>query len=359
MLLRDELRARGRAARIEPAWVRPQRPALYAALCVLGVAGSLLSAAVPEAALAILLVAGALLAGDLSGRLPVARLLLPRRATQSVVSEPPSVSPQARVRLIVTASLDAGRTGAAHRLAALESRARRALRGHLPSPLALLTAAIAVLAAIAAARLAGAGAGWAGPVALVPTAALVVGAFALGDIALAAPSAGANAHASAVATALALVAELDRDPPRHLAVELVLAGAGEGGQLGMREYVRARRRGARPEEIAVLALGPCGAGRPRVHRVEGLLAPARLHPGLVAVATLSGAEPTWRGESGALPARLAGWPAVGISCLDDRDRPGAARTTADTPAAVDGDALHAVLDVCLRTVRRLDVQVRP
>lgn len=364
LLVRDELRARGRPARVEPAWVRPQWAPAQAALAALGVAGSLLAVASAPAALAVLAVALVLWCGDASGWLPLVRLVLPRRATQCVVSEPPAAGPHARVRLVVAAGLDAGRTGAAYRLAGAEAAARRALRGHLPSPHAAVALALALLTALAAARAAGVEGRWLGVVAVVPTVVLVLAAAALLDVALAAPSPGANAHASALAAALALVDELDRRPPRHLAVELVAAGAADAGQLGMRAYVAARRRGARPEEIAVLALGPCGAGRPRFHVTEGQLWPLRLHQGLLAVAEATareepalGARPARRQVSAALPARMAGWPALGISCLDARDRPGRARTAADTAEALDPEAMRAALDFALGVVARLDEQL--
>ncbi len=358
MALRDLLRAQGRPAHLETAWVRPDRPALSALLCAAGVAGSLLAVDAPRAGLAILLVAFVALAGDASGLAPVARLLLPRRATQTVVSEPPRAAPTARVRLIVTAGIDAGRTGVAARLARLESRARRALGGHLPSPVAVLCASLALLTALAAARVAGASGAWLGIAALPPTVALVLGAAAYLDLATSAPSPGANAHASAAAAAIAVTTALDRLPPRHLAVELVLAGASEGGQLGFAAYVRRRRRAARPQELAVLAFGPSGAGRPRVHLTEGLLLPARLHPGLLALArAIPGAAPVRRQSTGALVARRAGWPAVGVSALDDDDRPGPARTADDSPDRLDRSSIEAVVAYALEVVRALDRQL--
>jgi hypothetical protein len=361
VLVRDELRARGRAARIETAWVRPGWPLVYAALALVGVLGSLVCIGAPAIGLGLVLAALVLLAGDVTGLLPVARLVLPRRATACVVSEPPATARQARVRLIVTASLDSGRSAVAGRLAPLEAAARRVLRGHLASPPALLVAALVILAALAGARVAGADGSWLGVVALIPTVALVVAVAAYLDLAGARPSTGANAHASAAAVALALVDELDRRPPRHLAVELVLAGGGEAGQLGLAAYIRARRRGARPEELAVLALGPCGAGRPRFHVSEGSLPARRLHPGLVAAARATtesdpglGAAPARRQVSGALAARRAGWPALGISALDERGLPGAARTPGDEPEHLQAGALAATLGLCRGVVARVD-----
>jgi hypothetical protein len=355
--LRDELRLAGRPARLETAWVRPGWPIAYALLCLLGAAGSLAAISWPAVGLGVIVVALVLLAGDLSGRLALVRLLLPRRATVNLVSEPPPRPPglpPPRVRLIVTAALDAGRAGLVYRLAPLERRLRRMLRGHLLSPAALLCLCLAIDAGAAAARLLDDGAGWPSIVALVPTIVLLAGAAACIDIALAGVTPGANTHASAAAVAFALTAALDRDPPRHLAVELVLTGAGEGGQLGMRAYVARRRRGARPEELAVLAFGPCGAGTPRVHVTEGLLWPQRLHPTLVA---LAGGPPLRRGTTNAAVARRTGWPAVAISALDERERPGRSHKAGDAAPGLERASIAGTLERSIGLVRALDGQL--
>jgi hypothetical protein len=313
LALRDELRGRGRPARVEPAWVRPQSPLVQAALCAIGVAGSLVALSRPAIGLGLVGAALVLLPAEASGRLPTA--LLPRRATQNVVSEPPVVPPGARVRLVVTAAIDAPRAG---------------LLRKVPFAPALLCAFLAVLAAIAGARLAGADGGWLGLVALVPAVGLVVGAFGLAELGLAHPTDG-GPETRALSDALALVAALDADPPRHLAVELVLAGAAAPGQLGMRAYVRARRRGARPEELAVLALAPADRGPARHHRAEGPVVPLRLHPGLRAAATAAGLPAGRAGITGAWAARRVRWPAVGLT--------------------------NAPSDACLALVRRLDAEL--
>jgi len=364
-LLRDRLRARGRPARLEPHWVRPQWPAAWAAHAALGVVGSLLSVLLPAVGLAVLAVTLVSYALDLTGRAHLLRALFPRRATQVVVSEP--AGPHAPVRLVIAAAVDAPRTGAlfADRYVRAEARARRTLRGHLSSPPAALAVLLLVLTALAGARLAGAGGQALGAVQLVPTALLLIAAGGLIDIALSSPSPGANADASAVAVALALAEALDAAPPRNLDVELVLAGAGDGRALGMRAYVAARRRARRPEDVAVLALGPCGAGRPRFHLTEGLLLPLRLHPRLIALARRAaaaeahlGATPAVRGLTAALPARTARWPAIGISCLDAHDRPPRARQRSDTPDNVEPAAIQAALELCLALVAALDADLQ-
>jgi hypothetical protein len=200
--------------------------------------------------------------------------------------------------------------------------------------------------------------GWPSIVALAPTIVLLVGAAACLDIALAGITPGANAHASAAAAAFALAAALGRDPPQHHAVELVLTGAGEGGQLGMRDYVRRRRRGARPQELAVLAFGPCGAGTVRYHVTEGALWPQRLHPTLLGIAADGpGALPLRRPTTNAAVARRTGWPAVGISALDHRERPGRAHSAGDTGANLERASIAGAIAYAARLVRTLDRQL--
>jgi hypothetical protein len=304
VLVRDELRARGRAARIETAWVRPGWPVLWALLCALGATGSVVAVREPIAGLAMTGAALVLLSGEVSGTLTVLRLLLPRRATAVLVSEPLPPRPARllagagpagppRVRLIVTAPLDAPRGSVAARLG-----------DRLP---AVVVLAAALVTAVAGARVAGLDGTGLGIVALVPTIVLVVAVAAYLDL----DQSRAGREADAAGVALALVAALDAEPPHQLAVELVLAGP-----LGFAAYVRARRGAARPSELAVLALGTGRGAAPRVHPTEGVLPPRRLHPGLVAAARAAGLDPVRRRTTGALAARRAGWPALGLSTGD-------------------------------------------
>src|SRR4051812_781247 len=309
-LLRDELRARGAPARVETIWIRPQWSAAWALHAALGVVGTLLSVGVPVAGLAVLAATLVSFVLDVTGRADLVRAVLPRRATQNVVSGLP---PRDRIRLVITASIDAPRTGAVF--------APRYARVRLHAP-AVMTIALAVLTGLAIARVAGVDGQGIGAAQLVPTVVLLLAAAALVDIALSPPSPGADADASAVAAAVEIADVLRETPPRNLDVELVLAGAGDGLQLGMRDYVRSRRLPA--EEVAVLALSACGQGRPRVFTTTGLLVGHRLHPRLI---QLSGNAPkAGRTLSGAMPARRARWPAIAVG----GDAPDARRAS-DTP----------------------------
>jgi hypothetical protein len=285
-------------------------------------------------------------------------LLWPRRATQNLVAPPPDE--RAPVKLIITAPYDAARTttGAAKTLGGLDARIRTVLRGRWPAPLGLLALSLVAIAACAGARVGGVEAEWLGAVQLVPTVVCIVATALLVDLALASPSPGANVNASAAAVAIALTAELDERPANRLDVELVLAGAGDGPALGMREYVRARRR-SEGERIAVIAIEPCAGGTPRFWTHDGPLLGARLHPRLAALAAdAQGTPHRGRGITGALRARQAGWPAIAIGCLDDRGRTPRARERADTASRADAEAMGAALDLALRLARRLDADLR-
>jgi hypothetical protein len=356
--LARHLRAGGRRPRTETVWVRPQWAAIWLVHALLGVAGSVVSADRPEIGLGIAAAAALSGLGELTGRLRTVALLWPRRATQNVVSAPPDE--RAPVKLVIAAPYDAQRTasGAGRPLAALDARLRRATGGRWPSPLGLLALSLVVVAGCAGARVGGVDATWLGAIQLVPTVVCILATAVLVDLALAEPTPGANANASAAAVALALVAALDERPPHRLDVELVLAGAGGGPALGMRGYVRARRRAATAERLAVLAIEPSAGGAPRFWTHDGPLLGTRLHPQLTRLGAEAGGRPhRGRGVSVALRARQAGWPAVAVGCLDERGRVPRAGGRDDTAANADEEALGAALDLALRIVRRLDADV--
>jgi hypothetical protein len=368
--LRDELHARGEQVSFETVWVRPYWAATHALHAALAVAGSALSVPSPVAGVAVLGVALVSLLGDLSGWVFVVRRLTPRRATQNLVANPARQAPRGaangRLRLVLTANLDAGRAGSAYGAGwvGAEARLRRLLGGHLASPLGLAAVITALLEGLAVARLLGAGGQTLGAVQLVPTVLMLIGFAALVDIALSGTAPGANANASGVAAALAALDALRREPPSHLDVHVLLAGAGEAGALGVRAFVSDRRRtsGWRREEVALVALEPCGVGTPRYFTHEGALIATRLHPRLVAHARavadserhLAARPYRSHGAGAARAARRRDWPSLALGALDERDRPGPARQPEDVPDAVQSEALAASLEFTLAFIARLD-----
>lgn len=362
--LQERIRAGGRAAELDVHWVRPSWALVHAGHAALAVVATVLAVRFPLAGLGIL---GAVLAGILlegAGRPSPLRRLTPERATQCVVSPPRGATDGDRVRLVLTAHYDTGRTGLIYRdgVRRLVAAAQTPSRGALPGPLAWMAAGVALLAALAALRAGGTTGMWLGAVALVPALALTVTAALLLDVGLSGPGPGASDDASGVAVALALTGALEAAPPRRLDVELVLAGAGEGPGLGFARYVRARRREWDAERVVVLHVAACGAGAPRWWTSDGPLLPVGLHRQLGALAARVAREETHlrarplrgRGVTGALVARRAGWPAIAIGARAPDGRPPRSHQPGDTPEQIDPAAVCATFELGLALVDALD-----
>jgi hypothetical protein len=359
-VLRDDL---GREVRTETVWVRPQRAAVLALHAAAGVAASVVAASQPAIGLGIATVALASWCLDQLGFAHLGRRFTPSRATQNLVSPPTAATASGRqriVKLVIAAAYDAPRTGIARREVFRRAlgRLHELTGGHLPGAGAVIALALAAVAALAGVRLGGTDAGWVGAIQLVPTIVLL-GALGLAvDAGLARIGPGANDPVSGAAVAIALAAELDRDPPQHMGVELVLAGAGDGPSLGMRAFARARRKRYRPEATAVIHLAACGRGRPRWWVSDGPLVPLRFHPSMRELATRAGGAPyRGHGASGGWRARLVRWPAITIGCLEDEGWPTGSGLASDTPEHVDPAALRGALDVAHRLVRALDADL--
>ncbi len=364
-----ELRAIGRrGARTQTLWVRPAGALVAAAIAIAGVAANVVSVDHPTTGLVVVAAAVLLLLGDLSGRAPLLRRLTYARATQNVISS--GGRPDAPVRLIVTAALDTPRAGVLDgdgRLPRAVARARRALRGHLPGRHGALLIALLATAACVGARVDGVDDRWLGAVQLVPTLVLLALAGLLTDAASArAGRPGAGANAAAAAVALALVDALGRRPPRVLGVDLILAGAGEAGALGMRRWVAGQRAaGVRPQDVAVLHIAACGHGTPVFWTSDGAVLALRAHPQLTRLAVqvaaaerhLAAGPHESRRTTGARAARAAGWPSIAIGCVDAARTVPRAGRDADTVDAVDPSAVAATLEFAVGLVAALDAEL--
>lgn len=378
--LAGEVSSGRRDAVLETFWHRPNWALAHAWHSLVAVAGSLLMVA--HAKLGGALVLGALVSviGDwLTGR-SLGRRLTREHASQNVVSPapdaagPPGAGPSApadprRVRLIVTANYDAGRTGLVYRapLRAAAATLKR-VAGHgrwTPGWLGWLVLELVWLLAVAVLRDGGAAGTVIGLVQLIPTAALVLEFALLLELAAApfGPAAGDNAGGTAVA--LALVRALDAAPPRRLSVELVLQGASDGAMVGLRRHLRARRRELRPVNTVVIGIGPCGAGEPCWWISDGSLVPLRYGARLRDLAERVGGQATplgarahrGRGISPALPARAAGLPALTIGCVDARGLAPRSHQPGDRAAALDAGAMDRLLELALTLVDELDADL--
>src|SRR5688572_6296879 len=103
--LAERLRTSGRRVEVEPIYVHPQIGLIYAAHCLLGVAGSLVAVAIPVLGFAVVLFAATSMYLDLNARFYLLRRLFFRRASQNVVSR--GARPTAPARLLLVAHIDA------------------------------------------------------------------------------------------------------------------------------------------------------------------------------------------------------------------------------------------------------------
>ena len=351
--LHDALRSAGHEAWVETHWVRPQWALSLALHASAGIAASVLALTAPPAAAIVAAVAALSLALEAGGRSGPLRWLLPRRATQNVLTVPDEEAAPA-VTLLVCARYDAPRGGLVTRDGPrrLAGRLRRRLGGRGPGPrawVALALGAVSVCAGLRALELEGS---WLGPAQFAPTVALLGALAAAGDIAVSPVSPAAGDNAAGVGVAVALHAELSRNPPGALAPALLLYGAGDGGPPAVRAHLRRERLDR--TRVVVLELGPCGTGAP---------AYAATHPQLraacerAAEALGGAARAPLRGASAAAAARGRRLPAAWIGALDADGIVPRSRQPSDTLEHLDPAAAEAVLDFALACVDALDVQL--
>ncbi|MGZ4286907.1 MAG: M28 family peptidase [Solirubrobacteraceae bacterium] len=357
--LGDELARAGRDVRIEPFWCRPNTALAHTWHVALAIAGSLI--AIPSHTVGAVLVAIALVSivADATIGLSLGRRLTLEHASQNVIATSPN-GPAHPVRLIITANYDAGRAALAYRDAfrATSARLRRLVGNRAPGWLAWLTIATAWLLATAIMRIAGVSKTTVGAVQLIPTVGLVIAVPLLLDMAGADWSPGANDNASGVAVAMSLATALDAAPPPGVAVDLVLTGAGEGGGIGLRKYLRANRRTLQPSNAIVVGIAPTGGGRPRWWVGDGQFVPFRTSGTLRTVAAetaagephLKAAPHRGRGATPALPALKRRLPAIAIGCLDDRSLAPYSHQAGDTEDNVDPKSLDDALQFALMLV---------
>ena len=368
--LATELSRGRRAAAIETFWCRPNWALAHALHAALALAGSLMSLASPIAGTAILAAALVSIIADSLTGISIGRRLTNERASQNVVLAPlmsQDTGGAKPVRLILTANYDAGRTGLVYRdpLRRPAASLRRATRAATPGWLAWLSIATAWLLAIAIVRLTGHSSAAIGAAQLPPTVGVVVGVALLLELAAApwSPSAGDNATGVAVAATLAQA--LEATPPRHVDVELLLTGAGDGNDTGLRRYLRRRRGERRPRNTVVLGFAACADGTLHWWASDGPLIPLRYAKSLRDLADRIAAEEPHlhlvphegRGTSPALAARAAGIPAITLGALDRDGLSRRSHQQDDTPAAVAGGALDAALQCALLMVDAIDVAV--
>ncbi len=363
--LAGELVASRHRVRIETFWCRPNWALAHAWHVALALAGSLVSVSHPTIGVVLLAVALVSTLADATIGISPGRRLSPEHASQNVLASnaptPQGPHEQARTRLIVTANYDAGRTALIYRdpLRRTAAWLRRLTGGAGPGWQAWLSIGIAWPLAIAIIRMTQTHPAKAlGALQLPPTVALVLALALLLEAAGAGYGPGAGDNGTGVATAIALTRALAADPPRNLAVDLILQGAGDSEQFGLRRYLRTHKRQLKQSRAVVLGIAASGAGEPSWWLSDGRLVPLRYARRLRELCAQSGALPhRGRGATPALPARAAGLPAIAIGCLDDRGLAPRSHQRKDTLEEIDPQALDRTLELGLTLVSAIDASL--
>ncbi len=367
--LASELAGPRRSASLETFWCRPNWALAHAWHVALALAGSLVSISSPRVGGALVLAALLFVIADERLGLSPGRRLTPEHASQNVVAAP--IESEGKVRLILTANYDAGRSGLCYRdrLRNPLARLNAALGRRPPGWLGWLAIALVWLLVISLLRLKGQHGTAIGVLQLFPTIGLVLALALLLDQGSADYGPAASDNGSGVGVVLALAQALDAAPPRRLGVEVVLQGAGDGFGIGLRRYLRQRRRTLRPADTIVLGFAPCGSGAPRWWMSDGQFVPMRYLAQLQQLAAQTatqtpdfGARPhRGRAATPALPGRSGRLPAIAVGCLDDRGRTPHSHQATDTAQTVDPAALDTAVQFGLLLVDAIDgfLRTRP
>jgi hypothetical protein len=343
--LARELFAAGYKVRTETFWCRPNWALAQAWHVALALAGSLVSVSHPAVGAGMLAAALlSMLSDDLTGVSP-GRRLTPERASQNVVATSGDPGPDTQPTLIITANYDAGRTALIYRDALRRPAAtlRRALGPLALGWLAWLSVMMIWSLAIAIIRAVQHHPPHAlGAIQLPPTVALVLALALLLDAAAAGYGPSANDNASGTAVAIALANALKAGPPANLEVQLVLQGAGEGQQIGLRSYLRTHKANLRRTSTIVLGIAPCGDGDVTHWLSDGRLIPLRYSRTLERLCAETAGH-RGRRATPALPARARGVPAIAIGCLDARGLAPRSHQATDAAATIDEGALGRAL----------------
>lgn len=359
--LTTQLSSLRRVAWPEPFWCRPNWALTHAWHSVIGLAGSLLAVSEPRVGGALVLIALLSLLADAVTGASLGRLLTPERASQNIVS---GRDDEQRVRLIITANYDVGRAGLVYRDRLRSTAAWLAgITGRIgPGWLGWLAIALVWLIVVAVLRLDGDKGTAIGVAQLPPTVGLVLAVALLLEQATARFGPGANDNASGVAAAIGLARALDVSPPRRLEVELVLQGAGDGGAIGLRHFLRARRGSRRAQNTIVIGIAACGQGTPVWLQSDGTLVGVGYFKQLRRLAAdvanqnahLKARPHRGRGTTPALPARSRRLPAITIGALDETGVAPRSHQATDTPERVDTGSVDRVVEFGLLLVDAID-----
>jgi hypothetical protein len=365
--LEGRLHAMGRAAESEPIWVNPSYALTHLLHALLAAAASVASVFSPLLATALLAVTLASTLLDLTGRAFLVRRLTPRRASQNVLSTEDGVKPGT---IFLVAHYDAGRTGAI--FGDVPQRLQASIARLLGRPIGgfeVLVAALVVTLVCSTLRAGGLAGVALSSVQFAATVVLLVAVLLLADTALSGITPGASDNASGVACALGLV-ERHGGALEHFDLRVLFPGAGDGLLLGTTRWLSEHRRALDPRRTIFVGLDRLGAGTVRYARSEGFVGRAGYRSELLALCDELASEPALSERTGARPARppgatdahaarRRGFPAIALSCADDRGLAPNFHQASDTPENVDPAAVERAEAFCSALIERIDERIGP
>jgi hypothetical protein len=361
--LSDHLDASGHTTTTETFWCRPNWALAHAWHVALALAGSLVSVPSPRVGGALILAALISIIADERLGFSPGRRLTREHASQNVIAQRQrATNATQKVRLIITANYDAGRAGLVYRNPfRLPFAKLNAITGRrAPGWLGWLVLACTWLLATAILRLEGEKGTGIGLLQLAPTVALVIALALLLELSSAefGPAAGDNGSGTAVA--VAITRALAVAPPAHLDLELVLQGASDGLPIGLRRYLRARKRLIGASNVVVLGIAPCGQGSLRWWLSDGQLVPMRYLARLreLCGGLGSGSPYRGRGATPAFPARSSRLPAIAIGRLDANGLAAHSHQRTDTAENIEPAALDQTLEFGLTLIDAIDAFLR-
>jgi hypothetical protein len=359
--LAGKLEALGRPAQIEPIRVRPAYHLTHALHAALAVLASVVSVYVAPLGVVILLLVAVSMYLDLTGRLYLLRLLMPRQPSQNVTS--PGSRPDAAARLVLTAHYDAARSGLMFaRWSRPPGRLRKAL-SRLGGPIDAVFWTVVVVLMFTVGRLfIGQDSTLYTAAQFVPTVLLIVAVVLFVDIALSEVVPGASDNASGVAATLELARRLSHAPPdEHLDIWVVFTGAKEGLMLGMREWIRSHAAELDKRWTFFVNIDNVGRGAVRYVTGEGFVVISQPDARMVELCSAVGnARPyIWRlGTDGTIPI-TRGYSSITICCTDEHDRVPNFHRHTDTPDRIEHETVERVVKFVEKLVRRIDAELVP
>jgi hypothetical protein len=390
--LQERLGELGRDAELEPTDIWPNWPLTHTIHALLAIGGSVLSVYLPFPALVILLFTAISAFGDLTGSFYIIRRLTGRRASQNVVSRERGDKPGT---LILSAHYDAARTGM---LFSRRFTERRAVLGKLVrrpiGPFEPFFWSIMGILVLTGLKLLGIEAIPLTVIQFLFTIVLILSVPLLVDVQLSQVVPGASDNASGVATVLRLAERYGGDLDA-LDVWVVLPGAEESLLLGMRSFVRKHKKELDASKTIFLNVDIVGNGTVRWMTKEGLVFAYPYHPTLVEFCDeiaqdveeeeeeeeaekeeeedegdderdrekgggKYGARPmVSRQATDALAARIAGFPAITITCRNALDYAPNYHQPSDVPENIDPEAMERAFGFCSELIETIDERIGP